>query len=486
MKKLGHLLTAIFLICLFTSLSSNAANAGVPAFPGAEGGGANSVGGRGGRVIEVTNLNDSGPGSFRAACEAKGARTIVFRVGGTISIKDRIRITNPYITVAGQTAPGGGICIRNGEILIRTHDVIIRYLRIRPGKNTHDKDGIWVSDGSYNVIIDHCSLSWATDENLSIGSGYPAAHNITFSWNLIAEGLEPHSCGSLIYNSHGSLESVDISIHHNMYIHNHNRNPLIGTASARLINNIIYDWSQFAIRIFGGVHIDIIGNVIKPGPSTQKGTENQYSIWWSQSYGDPKQSVSGNPSIYLSNNYGIHQQNFAGDDWQMIAPHIKNHVSSLQKSKSLRLIPLSESTPPITINHIASVKELEEILLNEIGASKRLDAQGNWVYNRDPVDERLINEYLTGAGKIPTNENEVGGYPVLDHGIAPLDTDHDGMPDLWEKSHGLNPNNPFDGKLDADNDGYTNLEEYLNGNNIISESGILPPPTNIKIISVNF
>ena len=162
----------------------------VPAFPGAEGFGAKSVGGRGGKVIEVTNLNDSGSGSLRAAIAASGPRTVVFRVGGTIELKSRIQVENPYLTIAGQTAPGGGITLKNGSnekdtLYILTHDVVVRYLRVRPGPGG-DADGVGVGTNASNVVLDHCSVSWAVDENLGVSS---TAKNVSIQWSIIAEGL---------------------------------------------------------------------------------------------------------------------------------------------------------------------------------------------------------------------------------------------------------------------------------------------------------
>src|SRR5256885_10648549 len=156
-----------FIFCFFVLFTSPAVSKpkAVPAFPGAEGFGANTPGGRGGKVMLVTNLNDSGPGSLRAACDAEGPRLIVFRVAGIIDLKREIKINNPYLTLAGQTAPGDGICLRNYELETRTHDVIIRYLRSRPGiASGKEEDAIGVGSGSYNVILDHCSATWAVDE----------------------------------------------------------------------------------------------------------------------------------------------------------------------------------------------------------------------------------------------------------------------------------------------------------------------------------
>ena len=198
-------IVSIFLLSLIFFINCNADVSGkMPAFPGAEGGGAESAGGRGGRIIEVTNLNDTGTGSFRAACEASGPRIVIFRVGGIIEIKYKITLRNPFITIAGQTAPGDGILIKGNEIYIQTHDVIIQFIRIRLGRRDdfaeQEGDCIGIHSGGYNVMIDHCSLSWANDENTSIWSGEDAAHNITFSWNLIAEGLTYNhaSCGLII------------------------------------------------------------------------------------------------------------------------------------------------------------------------------------------------------------------------------------------------------------------------------------------------
>ncbi len=486
MKKFGHLLTAIFLICFFTSLSSNTAKADVPAFPGAEGGGANSVGGRGGRIIEVTNLNDSGPGSFRAACEAKGPRIVVFRVAGTINITSagkRIRILHPYITIAGQTAPGGGICIKGGEIIIRTHDVIIRYLRIRGGKQSGygdngGRDNIWIGDGSYNVIIDHCSLTWATDENLSVWSGEHPAHNITISRNIIAEGLKPHSCGILTGSNTNSKDQTKISIHHNLFMSNLNRNPLIKSGSAEVVNNIIYNWDWFGLAIRGGVKIDIIGNKIKTGPSVAPGREIEILVLGRK--GDlPNWGPPGTPLLYVKDNIGISSTSQNSLIWTNINGTVVHSLSigSLTTKPNINGIKYAVTSDP--------VQELENIILDDVGADKRLDENGHWVKNRDSVDKRLINDYLSGSGKIPSNPAEVGGYPVIAYGSPPKDTDHDGMPDLWEKSHGLDPNNPYDGKLDADNDGYTNVEEYLNGSGIPFPQNYISPPSKLKIISIN-
>ncbi len=244
----------------------------IPAFPGAQGWGSTSLGGRGGIVIEVTNLNDAGIGSLREAINTKGARIIVFRVGGVIELQSELQIMEPFLYLAGQTAPGDGIVIKNFPISIFTHDIIIRGMRIRigdslPQKSPDNRDCISIQKGSHHIVIDHCSLSWAIDENLSIlDSG---VHAITVQWCIISEGLYAsihpkgfHSMGMLI----GSGVSKT-SVHHNLFAHNGGRNPMIAqNMDHEFINNIIFDWKFNSSLLEQGsqLKIDFIGNYYKP------------------------------------------------------------------------------------------------------------------------------------------------------------------------------------------------------------------------------
>ena len=248
-----------FVIILFNLLCFiSISRAQIPAFPGAEGFGSFTPGGRGGKIIEVTNLNPTGKGSFRSACEASGPRIIIFRTGGTISLIKNIRIKNPYVTIAGQTAPGDGICIKGAAIIIETHDVILRGLRIRigddiSGPNPENRDGIGIENKNnppYNIIIDHCSISWAVDENVSV---WYATHDITFQWCIISEALNKsihpkgsHSMGMLFGAPEGSVNRPkNISIHHNLFAHNQDRNPKIAGANfCEIINNVIYNFNE--------------------------------------------------------------------------------------------------------------------------------------------------------------------------------------------------------------------------------------------------
>src|SRR5215471_8426758 len=263
----------ILAICSFAAAAACALD--IPAFPGAEGFGARTPGGRGGKVIAVTNLNDSGPGSFRAACEAEGCRIIVFRVGGIIDLKSELDVKEPYLTVAAQTAPGDGICLRSFNFLVSTHDVIVRYLRSRPGISSgKEVDAMGVGSGGHNVIFDHCSATWAIDENLS-PSG--SISNITVQWCIISEALNhsihhkgPHGYGSLVRAVGG------VSLHHNLWAHNAARNPRLGdnygappwpTFDVR--NNVIYDYGGIASGMTGDhLSANYVGNYIRPGPSS--------------------------------------------------------------------------------------------------------------------------------------------------------------------------------------------------------------------------
>src|ERR1051325_7211431 len=267
---------AILCSWLFLSASSGFSRIiPVPAFPGAEGFGANTPGGRHGKVLVVNNLNDSGPGSLRAACDAEGPRIIVFRTAGIIDLKREIKINNPYLTLAGQTAPGDGICLRNYELEVRTHDVVVRYLRSRPGIGSgKEEDAIGVGSGSYNVIVDHCSATWAIDENLS-PSG--SISNVTVQWCLIAEALN-HSIHHKGAHGYGSLVRAigGLSLHHNLWAHNTARNPRLGDNYSRgpsptfdCRNNVMYNYGDICSGMTGDrLDVNYVANYIRPGPNS--------------------------------------------------------------------------------------------------------------------------------------------------------------------------------------------------------------------------
>ncbi len=458
---------------LLTSWSAISTGATPAAFPSAQGGGAAAAGGRGGFVCEVTNLDDSGPKSFRDCLTRSGPRTVVFRVAGIIWLKTGIRITEPYITIAGQTAPGGGILLSGKQmgpdsmIFVGTHDVIMRYIRIRVGSGSNHSPGpasgvvgiAIMNYDIYNVIVDHVSISWTDNKPFVVHANYgPGIHNVTMQWTMTNEGLLGHSAGPGVGNQNGTYYAfTDIDFHHNFWTDFSHRLPLTGQRTMHLINNIIYNWSFYATATEGPQSSDIIGNLYKAGPYRPRAYK--YEMLFNTTGGSS--GFTGNPSIFLLGNKGPNQPNSSGDQWAMANVNtVENGAPAGPVPASWRRsAPLPRQSFPITLD---DVNNLENVLLPTVGASQRLDCNGNWVLNRDAVDTRLINEYKAGTGIIPTAETDVGGFPIMDPGTPCADSDHDGMPDAWEIAHGLNPKDPSDGpKLNGD--GYSNLEHFLNG-----------------------
>jgi hypothetical protein len=418
---------------------------GLPVFPGAEGFGTRTIAGRGGKVIEVTSLADSGPGTLREALEDPSPRIIVFRVGGIIELEQSLAITHPYVTVAGQTAPGDGICIKNAGIYITTHDVLIQHLRVRPGNEgdiePENNDAISILgqhanvDGAYNVVIDHVSASWGEDETVSTWYG---AHDVTISWSIISEALnrsrhrkETHSAGLLVGDS-----SYHVSMHHNLLAHNDFRNPNISQGGTHdIVNNVIYNWGVLPAEIYdygSNTFLNFIGNYFIPGPST---TIGPYEILFNE----------GDPRIYVAGNLGPHRPDPTMDEWTLVGFGWGEEGVAPEKYRSLTRF----TTHPISTT--TASQALEDVLA---GAGATLPL-------RDPVDERVVSEVVAGTGAIIDSPQDVGGYPSLASGIPPEDSDHDGMADDWEREMGLDPNDPSDGNGDLDGDGYTNVEEYL-------------------------
>jgi len=431
--------------------------AGTPAFPGAEGPGMYTLGGRGGRVIEVTNLADIGPGSLRAAVEAGGSRIVVFRVSGTIALQSTLAVKNPYITIAGQTAPGGGICLKNYRLQVSADHVIVRHIRCRPADNMEGTEGfrgdnidsLSVSRAK-NVIIDHCSASWSVDETLS--STYTDL--ITVQWCLITESLNCsahhkgcHGYGSLVHGGKGA----QCTYHHNLYAHHSNRNPRPGgdypleqdpegwTYDFR--NNVLYNWG----RKGAGYNMDkdkitrmnFIGNYYISGPNSRGNFAFRESCPYSKAY--------------FSDNWmnGVCPE----DQWSLVTFH---------KSLTEEQIRAYKQSKPFEVAAVTTD--------DAYTAYRRVIADaGATLPERDTVDVRVINHVINAVkgsgdmGRIIDDEEEVGGWPELRSTTPPVDTDHDGMPDDWELARGLEPNDSSDGPEDRDGDGYTNVEEYING-----------------------
>ncbi len=455
------------------------------AFPGAQGGGSLSRGGRGGTLYKVTNLNDSGPGSLRACVEASGPRTCVFTTGGHIALHSQLDIRNPYLTIAGQTAPGGGIELsaKSGGtayfnvdmVRIETHDVVIRFVKLRLGyiANSNYANTIVIqSGGQYNIVIDHCSIYWGMWDDIGVyatAGGYNK--DITFSWNIIAEPLlQPGATGTVAVNVSGADSTVadastDVDFHHNMFAGSDHRTPLHTIKSGRLVNNIVYNWHYYAIRTKG--QKDIIGNYFKPGP--MNGSPGHEIHTWTTNDGN---DTSYAPSLYITGNAGPYNAyNPATDNWATLTALAANEsageASSPLSTSFQRSSPLStpEAGVDITVQSATTLAASGGTFLNTVGASQQLDCNGTWQASRDAVDARIVSEFSNGTGT--TNvalqyETDVGGFPTLDAGSPCLDTDGDGIPDAYEDAHGLNKNDPSDGNV-VQADGYTNLEHYLNG-----------------------
>jgi len=414
------------------------------AFPGAEGFGATTPGGRGGKVIAVTTLEDYRPGidepipgSFRAAIEAKGPRIVVFRVAGNIDLKSEVFIREPYLTLAGQSAPGGGICIRNNRVWVATHDVIIRHLRFRSGDANHNAWGnLYLGGQASNVIVDHCSMSWAIFINSVCGT---RGSNITIQWCIISEGLSKsfhpkgeHSKGTIL-TCHGGL-----SHHHNLYAHNAARNPRVNLANLDFRNNVVYNWGyRCGYTREGPTYINYINNYFKAGPSTTRSARNSVFA--------PGDDLA---RLFLSGNVLEGNRAATADNRRFVS-----HPNGHKRKEFLETVIVEEAFPAPPMRTDSAQEALERVLA-EAGAT---------LPRRDAVDERVVNDVRNGTGRIIDTPSEVGGYPVLGPADPPPDTDADGMPDPWEQRFGLNPSDPSDAGADADSDGYTNIEEFLNG-----------------------
>jgi acetyl esterase/lipase len=411
----------------------------LPAFPGAEGCGTTTPGGRGGRVIEVVNLNDSGPGSLRAACEAEGPRIVVFQVTGLIALEKPIIVTQPFMTLAAQTAPGDGVCLRNYSLAVATHDVVVRYLRSRVGdQGGRQEDALTLAHGASRAIFDHCSASWSIDEALSLAGN---VSDVTVQWCLIAEALD-HSKHPKGAHGYGTLCRANgpVSLHHNLWAHNDARNPRLGDSYGRppyptfdFRNNVIYDYGKICSGLTQGrFGVNYIANYIRSGPSSRA----EYPI----TVGVPSQM-----RFFIRDNVVEGNDLLTRDNALFFSRTDANGVRPVEVvAEPFRL-------PPVRTE---SAQEAYDLVLADVGASLPV---------RDAVDARLIDTVRNRTGSIIDSQEQVGGWPTYRAASARRDSDHDGMPDEWETRYGLDPNDPSDGPADKDKDGYTNVEEYLNG-----------------------
>jgi hypothetical protein len=465
MKKRSkiHMHSVITVLSVLLSFSELSAKE-IPAFPGAEGHGMSTIGGRGGRVIKVTNLNDSGEGSLRAAVEAEGSRIVVFDLSGTIELKRRLIIRNGYITIAGQTAPGDGICIKNYRFgLSACEEAIVRYMRFRMGDEAQNQDDALGGQKNRKVIIDHCSVSWSTDECAS----FYANENFTMQWCLIGESLRNsvHKAGKHGYG--GVWGGKRASFHHNLLAHHDSRNPRLGEYASSyalsdlvdIRNNVIYNWGGNSCYGGEGMNVNMVNNYYKPGPATRNkeriaAIRNRLEAW------DALYNIWG--TFYIYGNVLTASERATNDNWtygvyNQFDPRWRE-ISDAER-QGLRL----ESPLETGIITTHSAEQAYQTVLQFAGASLK----------RDSVDQRIVHDVISGTatcmdgGNGSTNgfidtQAAVGGWPELKSLPAPHDTDDDGMPDEWEIANGLNPNDPRDGNGDLNRDGYTNIEDYLN------------------------
>ena len=471
------------LLAAATSVCASAQFDYAPAFPGAEGFGRYTSGGRGGAVYHVTSLADDGSeGTLRWACQKSGKRTIVFDVSGTIYLTSALQLKNGDVSILGQTAPGDGICVADYPFTINSSNVIIRFIRFRLGNRQvayHEGDGLGGMDQS-NIVVDHCSVSWSIDECLSVYG----SKNISVQWNIVDQSLvnSGHSKGSHGYG--GNWGGSGASYHHNLMAHHTSRTPRLGPRPGTqtdermdMRNNVIYNWGGNGCYGGEGMNVNIVNNYYKPGPGTKTrsttiqqriaapgirtseythhntNTPNQWDVmWhvWGKYYVDG--NVNPNYASVTNNNwtYGIYNQIDAGSCDGTYSATTRDTIKILA---------------PIAFGHVTTqaAETAYEKVVAYAGAS----------YKRDAHDAYIANDVLTGTAShcapgtvtgFIDNQDQAGGWPELKSDVAPTDTDGDGMPDEWETQHGLNPNDATDrNKYNLDSHHYyTNLEVYCN------------------------
>ena len=476
----------------------------IPAFPGAEGGGMYTFGGRGGKVLTVSNLNDSGPGSFRWACEQGGARIVVFNVSGIIRLKSPINVRAPYITIAGQTAPGEGVCIAGETFSIDTHDVIVRHMRFRRGTTS-----VWSRDDAFggnpigNIMIDHCSCEWGLDENISfyrhmfdLGDGKGRIKtptvNVTIQNTISAKALDNwnHSFGS-------TIGGENTTFMRNLWASNTGRNPSIGWGGVfNFINNVVFNWEH---RTADGGDYATMGNFInnyyKPGPVTPRNKPIAFRIVAPESRSIKMLPYRQFGRMYVAGNIMEGYPEVTRDNWNG-GIQLIDKDGSPGTAEEMPLMHAQEPFEMAPVQVMGSERVFDWVLAN-VGATLPC---------RDIVDQRVVEEVRTGIpyyvkdyekrvkdnpwgdmrGLAPASQNEqglfryrrlpndsykkgiitdprqMGGYPEYTSWQPYVDSDRDGMPDEWERQFGLNPNDPSDANGDLNGDGYTNIEKYIN------------------------
>lgn len=469
-NKWGIILMA-FVLCL-SACKVDGGNEPTPsssviAFPGAEGGGKYASGGREGVVIHVTTLDDARDkstgqpaiGTLRKALQMDGTRTVVFDVAGTINLTSQLEITGGNLTIAGQTAPGDGICIAGYPVVVKANNVIIRFLRFRMGdQNKVEGDALTICEHK-NIIVDHCSFSWSTDECVSVYGN----ENFTLQYCFITESLKAsvHAKGAHGYG--GIWGGKNASFHHNLLAHHQSRNPrfdhdYVNTKCAGpidFVNNVVYNWEsnsayggEGSTKGGGGRKINFVNNYYKPGPSTKSNVKTRLIDPWTScdncvdgSKVLEKGGAVKPPQIYLVGNTMVGSADVTADNWKGSTK--SKSIAGVDDRWTNNLTPLSAEQ---------SADAAYETVLSKAGCS----------LHRDALDTRIANDVRNGVGSLINSPSEAGGYPVLAAGNTPRDTDRDGMPDEWEDANGLDKNASSDNKLYTLDKNYTNLEVYLN------------------------
>lgn len=447
----------------------------VPAFPGADGGGKFASGGRGGVVIHVTTLEDARDketgqpslGTLRKAVQMDGTRTVVFDVSGTINLTSQLDITGGNLTIAGQTAPGDGICIAGHPVVVKASNVIIRFLRFRMGdQNKVEGDALSINDHR-NIIVDHCSFSWCTDECVSCYGNT----DFTLQYCFITESLRKsvHVKGNHGYG--GIWGGTNATFHHNLLAHHDSRNPrfdhdFVNTKCAGPIdhvNNVVYNWGgnsayggEGTNRGAGGRHINIVNNYYKYGPATSKKSRIVNPTTSCADYCGKSPGGTVEPGkFYVEGNYVYGNSAVTEDNWKGVEPQESNKLEQCKADSRWK-------DNLTAIENEQSAGDAYETVLAKAGCSLR----------RDAVDTRIADEVRNGkytykgsngsTNGLIDSPSDVGGYPVLESKTPPTDTDRDGMPDEWEDANGLDKNTASDSKNYTLDKNYTNLEVYLN------------------------
>lgn len=402
----------LFSVCLIFSTDPQVE---LPVIPGAVGFGSNTVAGRGGRIIRVTNLNSSGPGSLKSALDALGPRIVVFEISGTIILKSDLFVKSPFLTIAGQTAPSPGITIRGGALTILSHDILVSHIRMRVGDDPdgppkNDRDAFQIYNkykDTYNVVIDHCSISWSIDENASVGQ--PGISNVSFLNCICSEGLyiaghpdyppgTPHSKGLMI-----GPDVTNVTVYGCLFAHNDQRNIQVGYVTSHNIeeiNNVIYNWGSTAADTYGD--LDVIGNCFIPGLNT-----TNHSL----------RTRNQNARLYANDNIG-------GTWW----PQCTGSPSRLTES----IIPETRIMPS---------SRVFDYVIRHAGARPA---------DRDAVDKRIIDDVVNRTGTFKNSVLEAGGWPDLEVNRRSVNSNIPGAGPI-----------PDDPNGDSDGDGYTDIEEWL-------------------------